>query len=400
MEPLDHQQGDQGFPNLNEKSVFALSDEGFHLRILLPRLEEEFDPPPVLANRAYRARSELEMIGQKDYLLVVLLQGFHDDPPKLPGVVLRSRYGDEGGHVVVVAEKHVNFDAALGSPEVRPRKERQAEADRRRVEGHQLVLEAELALPAPERRYGAEMTGQLPEQSLEEFRRAMIVSVGESRSLGRIIDLEMYELPVAAGQIIDYRIRSREMTKEHGDKLRLGPESFGMTLRAEIGDQIFKVHGGKDLRKYLTEQTRKLYHNDSLLGGFEILLLCGESMISQKHRGLFNFPQSLFWTRVISQNGLNQMTTTLTSGILAVSHPSENLRRIVVMENRTTTPEVLEAAVSEIVRTNGKIFEEDIGETVRSAVEETLNGLLDAPCGSHLRRGAQRTKPRQGGHFA
>lgn len=114
------------------------------------------------------------------------------------------RYGDEGGHVVVVIEKHVNFDAALGSPEVRPRKERQAEADRRRVEGHQLVLEAELALPAPERRYGAEMIGQLPEQILEEFRRAMIVCVGESRSLGRIPDPEMYEFPVAAGQTIDY----------------------------------------------------------------------------------------------------------------------------------------------------------------------------------------------------
>jgi len=88
------------------------------------------------------------------------------------------------------------------------------------------------------------------------------------------------------------------MTKEHGDELRLGPETFGMTLRAGFGDQIFKVHGGKDLRKYLTEQTRKLYHMIRPLGGFEILLLCGESMISQKHRGLFNFPQNLFWTRV------------------------------------------------------------------------------------------------------
>ena len=39
------------------------------------------------------------------------------------------------------------------------------------------------------------------------------------------------------------------MTKEHGDELRLGPETFGMTLRAGFGDQIFKVHGGKDLRK-------------------------------------------------------------------------------------------------------------------------------------------------------
>lgn len=47
------------------------------------------------------------------------------------------------------------------------------------------------------------------------------------------------------------------------------------------------------------------------------------------------------------------------------------------MENRTTAPEVLEAAMSEIARTNGKILEEHLGEMVRSTVEETLNGLLD-----------------------
>ena len=48
------------------------------------------------------------------------------------------------------------------------------------------------------------------------------------------------------------------------------------------------------------------------------------------------------------------------------------------MENRTTAPEVLEAAMSEIARMNGKILEEHLGEMVRSTVEETLNGLLDA----------------------
>lgn len=87
MEPLYHQQGDQSCPNLNKKSVFALFDEGFHLQ----RFEGEFDLSPVLENRAYRARSELEMIGQKDDLLVILLRGLHDDPSKLPRVLLRSR---------------------------------------------------------------------------------------------------------------------------------------------------------------------------------------------------------------------------------------------------------------------------------------------------------------------
>lgn len=67
------------------------------------------------------------------------------------------------------------------------------------------------------------------------------------------------------------------------------------------------------------------------------------------------------------------------------------------MENRTTAPEVLEAAISEIVRTNGKILEEYLGEMVRSTVEEALNRLLGAPCGSHLRRGALRAESGQGG---
>jgi len=48
------------------------------------------------------------------------------------------------------------------------------------------------------------------------------------------------------------------------------------------------------------------------------------------------------------------------------------------MENRTTVLEVLEEAMSEIVRTNGKILEEHLGKMVRSTVEETLNGLQDA----------------------
>ena len=48
------------------------------------------------------------------------------------------------------------------------------------------------------------------------------------------------------------------------------------------------------------------------------------------------------------------------------------------MENRTAAPKVLEAAMSEIASTNGKILEEHLGEIIRTTVEETLNGLLDA----------------------
>jgi len=67
------------------------------------------------------------------------------------------------------------------------------------------------------------------------------------------------------------------------------------------------------------------------------------------------------------------------------------------MENRTTAPEVLEAEMSEIARTNGKILE----EMVRSTVEEVLNGLLDAEadhiCGAeHYERSPDRVDSRSG----
>jgi len=51
VQPLDHQQGNQGCPNLDAKGVLALSYEGFDLQVLLQRLEEELDLPPASVNR-------------------------------------------------------------------------------------------------------------------------------------------------------------------------------------------------------------------------------------------------------------------------------------------------------------------------------------------------------------
>ena len=59
---------------------------------------------------------------------------------------LRLGDTDERRHVVVVVEKHVNFHSALCSSVVRPREQRQAERDGRRIEREQLVFEPELRL--------------------------------------------------------------------------------------------------------------------------------------------------------------------------------------------------------------------------------------------------------------
>ena len=76
----------------------------------------------------------------------------------------------------------------------------------------------------------------------------------------------MDEFSVAAGQAVDdlpEGIRSRKVTEEHRYELGPGSEALGAALRAVIGDQFVKVHGGKDLRKDLTEKTRYLYHHDA-----------------------------------------------------------------------------------------------------------------------------------------
>ena len=89
-------------------------------------------------------------------------------------------------------------------------------------------------------------------------RRSPAYCICKRRALRRSPDSQVDKLSVAAGQTVDdlpEGIRSRKMTKEH--------RNVGMTLRFMFGDQFFKVRGGKDLRKDLTEETRYLYHHDA-----------------------------------------------------------------------------------------------------------------------------------------
>jgi len=184
---------------------------------------------------------------------------FEDKLLRYAAVVgLRLRDGDEGGHVVVMIQQYMDLYTALGPPEFRPRKEGQAEADGRGIEGQQLVLETELLLAASHETRGAEMIRQPPEQLLEKPRFAMVVCIGEGGSPRRFLYPQENELSVTAAEAAHYlpeRIRSGKMTEEHGNELSLRPESFGVTFCAPIGDQIVKVHGGEKTRNDWTKQT-------------------------------------------------------------------------------------------------------------------------------------------------
>ena len=97
-------------------------------------------------------------------------------------VPFRVRDRDERRHVVVVVEQHVYLHSALCSPVVRPRKERQTEADGGRIEGEELVLEAEFRLPVSQSRGSAEVVVQSPEEILEESGGAMGIDEQSKRT--------------------------------------------------------------------------------------------------------------------------------------------------------------------------------------------------------------------------
>ncbi len=112
-------------------------------------------------------------------------------------------------------------------------------------------------------------------------RRSPAYCIGQGAPLRRRLDSQVDEFPVAAGQAVDdlpERVRSRKVTEEHRYELGPGSEALGAVLRSVIGDKFFKVHGGKDLRKDLTEETRYLYHHDASV--FRDVVALADMMIS------------------------------------------------------------------------------------------------------------------------
>ena len=204
---------------------------------------------------------------------------------------LRLGDPDERRHVVVVVEKNVNLYSALRPSVVRPRKQRQAERDGRRIEREQLVFEPELRFSGSQMRHRPEACEEFVEEILEKSCRTVLVCIGQGAPLRRRLDSQVDEFSVAAGQAVDdlpEGIRSRKVTEEHRYELGPGSEALGAKLCLMFDDQFFKVHGGKDLRKDLTKKTRYLYHHDASV--FRDVVALADMMISQ-NPGAFSCPQ-------------------------------------------------------------------------------------------------------------
>lgn len=151
----------------------------------------------------------------------------------------RVRDGDKGRHIVVMVEKDVNLHSTLSCSEFRLGEQGEVKGDGGGIEGHELVLEPELFLTVSKRACGAKMIRQPPEKLLEEFGRAMAVSIRKCGPRGWFLYPEMDELTVAAAEAVNNfpeRIRSCQMTEKHGYKLGFTSKTLCVALSACYGD--------------------------------------------------------------------------------------------------------------------------------------------------------------------
>ena len=83
MEVLQEQQGNQGCPNLNAKSILGGSDESLYLQMLFEGLEKHLDLPSVFINGGDGGGAKAQVIGQKNDFAVILFVPDHHAPEKI-----------------------------------------------------------------------------------------------------------------------------------------------------------------------------------------------------------------------------------------------------------------------------------------------------------------------------
>jgi hypothetical protein len=106
------------------------------------------------------------------------------------------RYIGIGGQVSIMIQKKVKLNGPFGTPELRPREQRQTEGYGGAIQGEQFVLESEFVLS-----WGCALTHSegLVEKISKHLPGSMGIGIGEGGLAGRILHPQMSELPQAAG---------------------------------------------------------------------------------------------------------------------------------------------------------------------------------------------------------
>jgi hypothetical protein len=144
-------------------------------------------------------------------------------------------------------EQQMQFDRAFGVPVLRPIEDRGAELDQGGVEREQLVLEAE-AVPLGDFAAAAE---QLIKHAAVQLPGAVFVGVSQGGAFGGVGQPEMPQLAFAGGQAaanLAQRLRSPQVTEQHGHELPPTAKSAGMALGAVLDHGAFKLGTGKQLQ--------------------------------------------------------------------------------------------------------------------------------------------------------
>ena len=124
-----------------------------------------------------------------------------------------------------MVEHQVQLYRPLGAPKLRPVEDANAEVDHRRVQAHQLVLEAELVFG---RDAAADPLQQLVEHLLIQLPGPMAVGIGQRRSRRRlnpkVRKLAFTALQAAAD--LAQRVRPSQLAEHHRHKLAPTTQTF------------------------------------------------------------------------------------------------------------------------------------------------------------------------------
>src|SRR5208282_5424314 len=149
---------------------------------------------------------------------------------------------------------HGTFAAAV----VGPVEDAGAEFDQGGVQTQQLVLEAEAM------RAGgfAAATEQLIKHAAVQLPGPVFVGIGQGGALGSVRQSQVPQLAFAGGQAaanLAQRLRTPQMTEQHGHELAPTTEPAGMALSPVFNYSPLKIGAGKQLQ-HLAENAGYSYH--------------------------------------------------------------------------------------------------------------------------------------------
>src|ERR1039457_6461813 len=220
---------------------------------------------------------------------------------------LAFRHYRERRQVAIVVQQQVQFDRALGPPDLCPIEHAHRQVDDAPVQAHQLVLEAELLTPALAAHQFLAFEQRLLEHRLVQLPRPILIGIGQGGPLGRYRHPQMLQLPLAASQAsanLAQRMRPSQLAKQHRHELTPTGETPRVPLGLLLLDRLREFPSREKLQ-HLRENAAYSVHRLSLLrlnwflSGTQSHPTRRLSLSQPDVSELHHFVSPLIWTAVI-----------------------------------------------------------------------------------------------------